>query len=805
MFRARAAGYLHRRSGGAAVPFLQYHGNSAFIAVRLASSSSAFSSSASPSMSEDRVARWCSRLWRLAKTPSGDPSEAADAAASPFHHLDQLKDLTDIASTAEGETLEPDVVLSRLRRAIRGDHGRIPGVIVENVWDAFDLLLPPYVQQNTDQITAEHQNRFFEFIGTLNELDFDLVAVTEANRALTEKLRAYTSVLRELEAAEGSREADGNQKNGKGGYPESSLPPNMQPEQQLLKQSQLRDLNDRRIRAKGDVMYSCFQVRNAGAPLYYTWLRHTASMTDGLKRLMQFRKTSHYFESLCNAKVKELKKNQLHDRVTKATAAAAVPSPVNSTQEKNPAGAQEVTETELFKWRRRQLEVGLIDSALSMLFHDFFSTEYLVMEELTWYSTPPSLLEQIMKAESVHPFERGLNDMRQRLQPTHHRHLFAFLHPAVVEEPLIAVQVALTKGVASSVDVLLSRPTPLLDPGNQTKAGRQLQELERGAPVEATPEKTASDNEVDTAIFYSINSAQSALRGMDMGNRLIKRVVREIDEKLNTLHRAQRRPTITTFSTLSPVPLYVKWLATEVEKMQSALAAYSSPPAPSAGTAMPRPVALFGEGISAEEEEQRYYTPLRRVVLTYAERYPSTLPTEAAAVRARVASLDSTASRAARWAANAAVMKYLVRLFQTAAVFDAPVPAAEAAPHQTSVNAAAELPRQPWGWWLHHELTGAIEAPLLRSMAVYLATVKRAGGRRIYDPVGNFHVSNGATVLRLNFLGNCTPQGSRESACTMVNYWYDMPTVSANVASYEVSHSIALGEPMQILLRDDKT
>lgn len=74
------------------------------------------------------------------------------------------------------------------------------------------------------------------------------------------------------------------------------------------------------------------------------------------------------------------------------------------------------------------------------------------------------------------------------------------------------------------------------------------------------------DDVVDTAIFYSINSAQSSLRGMDMGNMLIKRAVKEIDEVINTSRRAMQRSLIVHFSTLSPIPSYVRWLSNEVDK-----------------------------------------------------------------------------------------------------------------------------------------------------------------------------------------------------------------------------------------------
>lgn len=62
---------------------------------------------------------------------------------------------------------------------------------------------------------------------------------------------------------------------------------------------------------------------------------------------------------------------------------------------------------------------------------------------------------------------------------------------------------------------------------------------------------------------------------------------------------------------------------------------------------------------------------------------------------------------------------------------------------------------------------------------------------RMYDPVGNFHITNGATILQINYLANTTAQGSRESGCVMVNYWYNMNTVADNVRQYELEYTVA--------------
>jgi malonyl-CoA decarboxylase len=724
-------------------------------------------------MNEDRVARWCRRLWDITR-------KAADAAPATHFiprpnpmHAAQLQSIDQAAAqkansttatttvetggagvwaaettssaasnTTEEDPMDVDALLVRLQHAIRGDGGRIPGAIVEDVWAVFDLLVPPVVQDNVSpaSITPAVERKFFAFVSTLNELDFDLQAVVQASCELDEKLASYLAQLRLLESTEKQLAASRHTKSA------------------TDRANEAAEFTERLMKAKSEVMRCCFQARNVGAPLYYTWLHHTTSLSDGLRRLMHFRKLAQYFESLCKKRIKRY-----------AAELKAAP-PGTSPEAKDDMVRQQ------FKWRSRQIEVGLIDSALSLLFHDFFAKEYLVMEELTWFSTPPSLLDQIMRAEGVHPFTNGLDDMRYRLQPTPHRHLFAFLHPAVVEEPLIAVQVALTHGIASSVDRILGRPSPLDDPANTTKAAQLFRQLGAAESLSssssASPAAAVADGDVNTAIFYSINSAQSALRGMDMGNRLIKRVVKEIEGNLNASRQARHLTPIHTFSTLSPIPLYVKWLAGEVAAMAASAAKPSRELTTAAAAAAP--TGLFGTKLTAEKEEQMYLAPLREAVAGYILRHPTVLPAEAQTVAS--ASRKSTTTAAA----NAAVLQFLLRLFQTS-----PADAAAAGAGR---------------WWDDHIFTAALERPLLRSVAVYLCTVKRHDSLRMRDPVGNFHVSNGATIYRLNFLGNTTEQGSRESACVMVNYWYDLPTVSANVTAYEVNQHVALGEPMQALL-----
>jgi malonyl-CoA decarboxylase len=62
-----------------------------------------------------------------------------------------------------------------------------------------------------------------------------------------------------------------------------------------------------------------------------------------------------------------------------------------------------------------------------------------------------------------------------------------------------------------------------------------------------------------TAIFYSISNCQPGLKGVSLGNFLIKRVAEKIQQEI---------PSVKTFSTLSPIPGFTKWLDSGVKTEQ---------------------------------------------------------------------------------------------------------------------------------------------------------------------------------------------------------------------------------------------
>jgi malonyl-CoA decarboxylase len=164
-------------------------------------------------------------------------------------------------------------------------------------------------------------------------------------------------------------------------------------------------------------------------------------------------------------------------------------------------------------------ELARIDADFRHLFASWFNRGFLVLRPIDW-RTPANILEKIIAYEAVHAIN-DWDELQRRLRPPDRR-CFAFFHPAMPEEPLIFVEVALCKGIPGSVQGVLA---------------------EARAPL--------ADADFDTAVFYSISNCQEGLRGISFGNSLIKQVVAELKRDL---------PQIATFVTLSPIPGLSRWL-----------------------------------------------------------------------------------------------------------------------------------------------------------------------------------------------------------------------------------------------------
>lgn len=174
-------------------------------------------------------------------------------------------------------------------------------------------------------------------------------------------------------------------------------------------------------------------------------------------------------------------------------------------------------------------ELRAVDADLRDLLASWFNPGFLTLTRIDWNS-PASLLEKFLRYEKVHRMQ-ALEDLKRRLAPD--RRCFAFFHPALPDEPLIFVEVALVGGMADKVQ-------PLIDP-------------------QASIDDPAT---ADTAVFYSINNCLEGLRGVTLGSFLIKLVVADLAHEL---------PGLKTYVTLSPIPGFGAWLRTALGQADAKL------------------------------------------------------------------------------------------------------------------------------------------------------------------------------------------------------------------------------------------
>ncbi len=175
----------------------------------------------------------------------------------------------------------------------------------------------------------------------------------------------------------------------------------------------------------------------------------------------------------------------------------------------------------LLRVLRERPELHAIEADLLHLLTSWFNPGFLQMKRVDWNS-PAHLLEKIIHHEAVHAID-GWDDLRRRLQPD--RRCFAFFHPQLPEEPLIFVEVALLPEMPAGI-------WPLID--------------KQSTPLPADRFRVAA--------FYSISNCEPGLRGVSLGNFLIKTVATQLQREL---------PRLKTFCTLSPIPGFAAWLLAE--------------------------------------------------------------------------------------------------------------------------------------------------------------------------------------------------------------------------------------------------
>jgi len=213
-------------------------------------------------------------------------------------------------------------------------------------------------------------------------------------------------------------------------------------------------------------------------------------------------------------------------------------------------------------------DLAAVDADFVHLFSSWFNRGFLVLRRIDW-STPANILEKIIHYEAVHEIG-DWRDLRSRIDPSDRR-CYAFFHPALVDEPLIFVEVALTREIADAIPPVLA-------------AKREMIPTERAT----------------TAVFYSISNCQRGLAGVSFGSFLIKQVAAEISREL---------PRISTYVTLSPVPAFASWLKRELKE---------DPPKAIAADDRAALAALeTGEWFKDADGAERLREPLMRAAATY--------------------------------------------------------------------------------------------------------------------------------------------------------------------------------------------
>ena len=196
---------------------------------------------------------------------------------------------------------------------------------------------------------------------------------------------------------------------------------------------------------------------------------------------------------------------------------------------------------DLLDFLARDATLKPLDDDFRHLFSSWFNRGFLELRSIDW-STPAAILEKIIRYEAVHEIS-GWDDLRRRVGAPDRR-LYAFFHPALADDPLIFVEVALTTGIPGDIGAILAESREMLEP-----------------------------RQAETAVFYSISNCQAGLRGISFGNFLIKQVVEELRREFSGLD---------TFVTLSPVPGLRRWARENADALPPRLSKTASSDTPEA-------------------------------------------------------------------------------------------------------------------------------------------------------------------------------------------------------------------------------
>uniref|UniRef100_A0A452UKN9 Malonyl-CoA decarboxylase n=1 Tax=Ursus maritimus TaxID=29073 RepID=A0A452UKN9_URSMA len=307
-----------------------------------------------------------------------------------------------------------------------------------------------------------------------------------------------------------------------------------------------------------------------------------------------------------------------------------------------------------------------MNGVLKGMLSEWFSSGFLSLERVTWHS-PCEVLQKISESEAVHPVKNWM-DMKRRVGP--YRRCYFFSHCAAPEEPLVVLHVALTGEISSNIQAIVK---------------------------DCPPADTEERSKISAAIFYSISLTQPGLQGVELGTVLVKRVLKELQKEF---------PHLGTFSSLSPIPGFTKWLLGLLNSQ------------------------------AKEHGRSELFTDSECKEITEITGGP--------------------------------------------------------------INETLKVFLSSSEWVKSERLVRALQAPLMRLCAWYLYGEKHRGFA--LNPVANFHLQNGATIWRINWMADASLKGITSSCGLMVNYRYYPGETATNSTSYLCSKNIKASEQVLSLV-----
>jgi malonyl-CoA decarboxylase len=106
-------------------------------------------------------------------------------------------------------------------------------------------------------------------------------------------------------------------------------------------------------------------------------------------------------------------------------------------------------------------------------------------------------------------------------------------------------------------------------------------------------------------------------------------------------------------------------------------------------------------------------------------------------------------------------------------------------------------------WFENPDLAAQLRA-VLEPLAAYYFLKARSTKARVIDSVARFHLGNGARLERINWLGDLSAKGMRESAGIMVNYVYRLDDIEENHEAYANNGEVVASSAVKKLLKNSE-